>query len=911
LNWTGGQPFLTQKLLKLISREPTSTLSATELVKQVLQNKIITHWESQDVPPHFKTVRARLTEGGNEQERGYLLSLYKQILLEGSIVTDESPEQMQLRLTGLVIKNDSQLTVYNPIYREVFDLNWVNEALEDLRPPLYAEALKAWQAHNKERPSFLLWGKALADVEKWAKDKRLSAEDNEFLQKCREKVLEDERKAREAAENANKILKVAVEGANEKAAFGLKLMNNAINQGRELSSSILLLLTLFALAMSVLYAKREVVLQEIKTDILQAESSYLKNNKLDALLQIVKTGKEFQQNAWFIQDKDTEASLLTNLQKYVYEIKEKNQFRGHERAINSVAFSSDGKTIASGSDDKKVKLWSLNSTQTQTLSSHNEDINSVVFSSDGKIIASGSDDKTVKLWSLDGKLLNTLEGHNESVKSVIFSQDRKTIVSSSLDNTIRFWSLEGKLLKTLPIKIQPISSLAFSPNGKTIAIASWNQTLELWSLEGKLLKTLPKQIQPISSLAFSPNGKTIISADLENNVKLWNLDGKLRRVFRAFSFYKYADIKSLALSQDEQTIAVAANMRSNNVGDKQIELWGLDIPSNKYKLLRTFAGMKSLAFSPVGKTIASGSHDNTVKLWSLDAKLPQTLVGMRSVAFSPNEETILSYSDNKTVQVWNRDGKLLKSFQWLNSKKLAISCVTFSPDGKTIVTGGNGEDNTVKLWNLDGKLLNTLTEHSKPVTSLAFSSDGKTIASGSRDNTVKLWNLDGKLLNTLTGHSKPVTSLAFSSDGKTFSSDGKTIASGSRDNTVKLWNLDGKLLNTLTGHSKQVISLAFSSDGKTIASGSRDNTVKLWNLDGKLLNTLTGHSKSVISLAFSSDGKTIVSASEDGAIKLSHLDLDNLLNNGCKQLNDYFSTHSSEHDRDICGVKGELTQSGE
>ncbi|MCP2729439.1 AAA-like domain-containing protein [Limnofasciculus baicalensis] len=165
-------------------------------------------------------------------------------------------------------------------------------------------------------------------------------------------------------------------------------------------------------------------------------------------------------------------------------------------------------------------------------------------------------------------------------------------------------------------------------------------------------------------------------------------------------------------------------------------------------------------------------------------------------------------------------------------------------------------DDTVKLWNLEGKELLTLTGHKDWVTSVSFSPDGKTIASGSGDGTVKLWNLEGKELLTLTGHESLVWSVSFSPDGK-------TIASGGNDGTVKLWNLEGKELLTLTGHKYSVYSVSFSPDRKTIASGSGDGTVKLWNLEGKQLLTLTGYKDLVSSVSFSPDGKMIASGGND------------------------------------------------
>ncbi|QOV22771.1 WD40 domain-containing protein [Anabaenopsis elenkinii] len=280
----------------------------------------------------------------------------------------------------------------------------------------------------------------------------------------------------------------------------------------------------------------------------------------------------------------------------------------------------------------------------------------------------------------------------------------------------------------------------------------------------------------------------------------------------------------------------------------------------------------SVGFSPYGQTIASGSRDNTIKLWDVQTgKVRHTLTGhsssVVSVGFSPDGQTLVSGSGDKTIKLWDvQTGNLRHT---LTGHSRSVTSVGFSPDGQTLASGS--VDKTIKLWDVHtGKVRHTLTGHSKSVNSVGFSPDGQTLASGSHDKTIKLWDVQtGKVRHTLTGHSglfSGVRSVGFSPDGQ-------TLASGSDDNTIKLWDVQtGKVRHTLTGHSEYVKSVGFSPDGQTLVSGSDDKTIKLWDVrTGKVRHTLTGHSEYVNSVGFSPDGQTLASGSRDKTIKLWRL----------------------------------------
>jgi WD40 repeat protein len=565
---------------------------------------------------------------------------------------------------------------------------------------------------------------------------------------------------------------------------------------------------------------------------------------------------------------------------------------GHAGVITCLALSPDGKTLVTGSKDRSIRVWDVNSAKVvRILQGHADEITSVVFSNDGAQLASSSKDQSIRIWNLSSSDDHrNFVGHDGILWSAVFSNDGKLFASGGADKKIVIRdTATGEVLRTIPAHALAVTALAFNRNGTRLASSGGDQLVKLWNVKtGELIKEFKGHTSAVMALAYSDDDKLILSGGADKIARLWDVEkGTTVQVFPDVR----SPISSVAIRKDGRQALIGC-------ADGTLHVYNTAAaPTETGFVIAHLSGVGGLAYSPDGSRVATCGGDKLVKLW----KLPDS--GATARLNDPKGQ-----EPGRAVMPMGENGTPVLLAE-LKGHSNPVSSVAFSNDGRLLASGGG--DMLVKVWDVqNGTELRSLRGHSDWVSSVAFGPDSRFILSASVDKSVKIWELSNEETTPPIGHTRALKTLAVSEDGK-------LLASGSEDRTIKVWDTaTAQELYTLAEHTNDVTALAFDPKSNRLVSGGDDGKLRIWDLkerkviqtidcdrvpvivfsaagdkilawfwrrgsgstaqvfdaNGKPIHSVVDKERAVNCLTFSADGELVAMGAEDGSVAVWNID---------------------------------------
>ena len=837
LAWTGGHPYLTQRLCQAITQEGREEWSAAA-VDALVARLFFGAASGQDNNLQF--VRDMLTK--RAPDPATVLTTYAAIRQERRPVPDEEQSLVKahLKLSGVVRREGGALRVRNPIYRAVFDPQWVRAHL----PP--AVDWVRW-LRRALVALVILFVVTVAGLGLLAEARRQEAEAARTLAEARELVI----RAQTAAD----------------PEVGLLL---AVEAGRRLQAGYV--------------ADAEGQIARVLLDSLAASQVRVRLDHPAAVTGVawgptgqwlLTTSVDGQARVWRV---DGPAGTPPAL-RAVW---------GDDAPIQVAAWSGDGRLIATADQAGTLRLWDATAilaggppAPRQTWRGHDGEILSVAFSPDGQRLVTTGRDATARIWDVaTGREVLVLRGHTGWVRSAAFSPDGQRIATAGADVTVRVWdAATGVNLATLRGHVRDVRSVAWSPDGRSLITGSEDRTARVWDT-GLPIDGTPEELvlrgheAEVTGAAWSLDWWLLATGSRDGTVKVWNPAAPAGAGQEPLTLRGHTTaVLAVAWSPDGRRLASAG-------ADGTALIWQA-APAPEQDRLDRLGELTAAAYTPDGGRLIAGGADGSLTAWDVNTPPgrqelfpgPSMGIAMRVLAISPDGRRLVTVDDMPLGQLSALD---TDQVQWrLAGLRDGVEAAAWSPDSGRLATVG--VDGAVRLWDgTRGQALAELRGHGGAVRAVAWSPDGRWVLTGGVDNTARIWDsATGQVVLIVRGHEEGVVAVAWRPDGRLFAtSDGS--------GATRLWEAaassgQGRLRAVLRGPVAGTV-LAWNADGQLLATAGVDGLVQVWDAEhGTERLSLRGSDAVVLALAWSPDSRFLSVAGADGVARRYALRLEDLL----------------------------------